>query len=355
MKKSQIPANILNSLRKGVVIPAMPLALNADRKFDLKHQRAVLRYYIDSGAGGIAVGVHSTQFEIRDPNVSLFETVLKFASKTIDDFKSKPIIKIAGVCGKTKQALYEADLAMSTGYHACLLSLGAMRDESIETIIEHCHKVADIAPIIGFYLQPAVGGRVLPFEFWREFTEIDNVLAIKIAPFNRYQTLDVIRAVCEVGRENEITLYTGNDDNIVLDLLTEFKFLTSKGLSTVRITGGLLGHWAVWTKKAVELLEEIHNLIDSGEKIDPKWLTLAWQITDCNSAFFDVKNNYSGCISGIHEVLRRQGIFEGTWCINSREQLSSGQAQEIDRVYSSYPELNDDDFVRSNIDKWLCD
>lgn len=353
MHKSNIPSEVLSSFRDGTVIPAMPLSLNANRKFDERHQRAVLRYYIDSGVGGIAVGVHSTQFEIRDPSVALFENVLKFASKTITDFASRPIIKIAGVCGKMQQAMYEADFAISNGYHACLLSLGAMKNESTATIIEHCRKVAAIAPIIGFYLQPAVGGRVLPFEFWREFVEIDNVIAIKIAPFNRYQTLDVIRAVCEAGREDDISLYTGNDDNIVIDLLTEFKFSTSKRMRSVRIKGGLLGHWAVWTRKAVTLLNEIHTSVKHGTAIDSKWLTIAAQITDCNSAFFDAKNNFAGCISGIHEVLRRQGIFEGIWCINSKEQLSPGQVQEIDRVYRSYPELNDDDFVQSNIANWL--
>ncbi|RPI26789.1 MAG: dihydrodipicolinate synthase family protein [Acidobacteria bacterium] len=356
MHTEKIPAEILDVVRKGAVIPAHPLALTAERKLDVRHQRALTRYYIDAGAGGIAVGVHSTQFEIRDPNVGLFEPVLRLASETIDEWckaKGRSVLKVAGVCGKTEQALREAGLARDSGYHACLVSLGALSQESLPALVTHCRQVASVIPIIGFYLQPSVGGRILPYRFWREFAQIENVLAVKIAPFNRYQTLDVVRAVCEAGREAEITLYTGNDDNIVVDLVTEFRIQTLSGERKVRIAGGLLGHWAVWTRKAVEQLEEIHRLLACGASIPAQMLTLAAEITDANAAFFDAPNTFAGCIPGIHEVLRRQGLMQGTWCLNPAETMSPGQAGEIDRVYASYPHLNDDPFVRAHLHEWL--
>ncbi len=356
MKTEQIPADILDTIRKGTVIPAHPLALTDDRKLDLRHQRALTRYYIDSGAGGIAVGVHSTQFEIRDPNVGLFEPVLRQASESNDDWcklRGKAILKIAGVCGKTEQALGEAGFARDTGYHACLVSLGALATESLPALVSHCRQIAGVMPVIGFYLQPSVGGRILPYRFWREFAEIDNVFAIKIAPFNRYQTLDVVRAVCEAGRETDITLYTGNDDNIVVDLLTEYRIQMPRAEKRIGIAGGLLGHWAVWTRKAVEQLEEIRRLRSCDAPIPARMLTLAAEITDTNAAFFDAANRFAGCIPGIHEVLRRQGLMDGTWCLNPAETLSPGQMEEIDRVYASYPHLNDDDFVRVHLKEWL--
>ncbi|NMA20697.1 MAG: dihydrodipicolinate synthase family protein [Lentisphaerae bacterium] len=355
MHYTQIPADLLAVLRQGTVIPAMPLALNSKREFQALRQRALARYYIDAGAGGIAVGVHSTQFEIRDPAINLFEKVLRTVSEAIDEWSQKSgrrILKIAGVCGRTDQALYEADFAVQHGYHAGLLSLSAYRQDSQEAMLEHCRKVAERIPLIGFYLQPAVGGRVLPYSFWREFAEIDNLIAIKMAPFNRYQTLDVVRAVCEAGREKEITLYTGNDDNIVVDLLTEYCLLTSKGEKRVCIKGGLLGHWCVWTQAAVKLLRELHE-ISSRKAVPAELLSLAVQVTDCNAAFFDAANNFKGCIPGIHEVLRRQGLLEGTWCLNPQEVLSCGQSEEIDRVYRSYPQLHDDLFVKANLERWL--
>ncbi len=356
MHIEQIPADILSTIRKGTVIPAHPLALTADRKLDVSHQRALTRYYIDSGAGGIAIGVHSTQFEIRDPNIGLFEPVLRLASNTIDEWckaRGRAVLKIAGVCGKTEQAVREAGFARDSGFHACLVSLGALATESLTALVSHCRQVAGVIPVIGFYLQPSVGGRILPYRFWREFAEIDNVLAIKIAPFNRYQTFDVVRAVCEAGREAEITLYTGNDDSIVIDLLTEYRIQTPRAEKKLRIVGGLLGHWAVWTRKAVEQLEEIHELTSRNAPIPPRMLTLATEITDANAAFFDAANRFAGCIPGIHEVLRRQGLMQDTWCLNPAETLSPGQAEEIDRVHASYQHLNDDYFVRTHLKEWL--
>ncbi|MEA2013414.1 MAG: dihydrodipicolinate synthase family protein [Verrucomicrobiota bacterium] len=355
MKINDIPQEIISKFRRGTVIPAQPLALDEQRQFDREHQAAITRYYIDAGVGGIAVGVHSTQFEIRDPGIDLFEPVLSFTSNAIDEYCSKQdkkVLKIAGICGKTEQAVKEAEFAISSGYHAGLLSLAAFSDSTVSDMISHCSRIAEIIPIIGFYLQTSVGGRKLPFSFWRQFAEIKNVLAIKIAPFNRYHTLDVVRAVCEAGRENDITLYTGNDDNILVDLLTNYRIVTSNGVKNVRIKGGLLGHWCVWTKKAVELLDKVHKNV-GNDHIPAELLQLNVEITDSNAAFFDAANDFAGCIPGIHEVLRRQGLMKGRWCLNSDEIMSPGQKEEIDRVYASYPHLNDDEFVKKNIHKWL--
>lgn len=339
-------------LKDGVVIPAMPLALDASRAIDDRHQRAVLRYYMDAGAGGIAVGVHTTQFEIRDPDVALFKPVLKFAADEIDAWAEHSVLKIAGVCGDTEQASAEASFVKENGYDAALLSLSAFANASIDSILQHCKTIANITPIIGFYMQTAVGGRVLPYEFWRQFAEIENVVAIKIAPFNRYQSLDVLRAVCDAGRKDEIAIYTGNDDNIVIDLMTDFSFDSENRTQSISFSGGLLGHWAVWTKKAVELLEKTKEW-RAENMISRDVFTLAAQVTDTNAAFFDTANQFKGCIAGIHEVLRRQGIFKGIWCLNPNETLSPGQAEEIDRIYKAYPHLNDDDFVKENLHRWL--
>ena len=349
---ADINPEVLAGFRKGCVIPAQPLALDAERKFSPRHQRALCRYYIDAGVGGIAVGVHSTQFEIRKKEIGLFEPVLKQTAGFIDEWSERSgrkILKVGGVCGKTEQALYEAEFEADCGYDAALLSLSAFAGESVEAMLEHCRKIAQIIPVIGFYLQPSVGGRILPYEFWREFAEINNVIGIKMAPFNRYCTLDVVRAVAESGKD--ITLYTGNDDNIVIDLLTEYRF----GERAVRIKGGLLGHWCCWTRKAVELLDEIHALIDSGREIPAELLTRNVQVTDCNAAFFDPAHSFAGCIPGIHEVLHRQGLLPGIWCLNPAEVLSPGQSEEISRVHDSYPHLHDDEFVKANLDKWLED
>ena len=329
-------------LRQGHVIPAHPLALDAARKLDERRQRALTRYYLAAGAGGVAVGVHTTQFAIRDPQIGLFQPVLELA---MEELRGRSIAKIAGVCGRTEQAVREAETARRLGYDAVLLSLGAMREASIAELLDHVRAIAAISPVIGFYLQPAVGGRVLPYAFWRRFAEIENVVAIKIAPFNRYQTLDVARAAVESGRAKEIALYTGNDDNIVIDLLTAFDF----GGEQVRIVGGLLGHWAVWTHTAVRQLAELKRLTS----ITPSTLTLAQQITDANAALFDAANGFHGCIAGLHEILRRQGLLEGRWCLDPNEDLSPGQSDEIDRVWRAYPHLNDDRFVEEHLHEWL--
>ena len=355
MKANKIPLDLMREFRDGVVIPALPLALNQNRSFDEIHERALVRYYIDAGVGGLAVGVHSTQFEIRDAGIDLFETVLAFASQEIDQYcekQGKKILKIAGVVGKTEQALREAEFAVSQGYHAVLLSLSAYADGTIDEMLEHSAKVAEVIPVIGFYLQTAVGGRVLPYEFWRKFVEIDNVIAVKMAPFNRYQTFDVVRAVAEAGKENDIVLYTGNDDNILVDLLTPFKVRTSQGEKTIRIMGGLLGHWGMWTQKSVELMQEVKTIREK-DQIPVEMLTRAAEVTDANAAFFDVANGFAGCIPGIHEVLRRQGLLQGIWCLDPHETLSPGQSEEIDRVYASYPHLNDDKFVKANLHNWV--
>lgn len=356
MVKNDLPAGLIQSFARGGVIPAMPLALRADRSFDPRRQKVLIRYYLDAGVSGIAVGVHSTQFEIRDPDVGLFEPVLSLASEAVDEWcrrRGGGVLKIAGCTGPTPQAVAEAELAEELGFHACLASLRALNENSLDDLVAHCRAVSEVIPVIGFYLQPAVGGRVLPVEFWRRFAELDNVLGIKIAAFNRYQTFDVVRAVCEASRESDIILYTGNDDSIVADLLTEYRIETQGGTKRVRIKGGLLGQWGFWTRKAVELLQEIRSAVEGREGIPPRLLTIGAQITDVNAAVFDPLHGFRGCISGIHEILRRQGLFEGTWCINPAEALSPGQAEEISRVYASYPHLNDDEFVQSHLGEWI--
>ncbi len=318
------------------IIPAHPLALTAERKLDERRQRALTRYYVASGVNGIAVAVHTTQFAIRESG--LLEPVLRIAKEEIG---RSPLKAIAGVVGPTVQAIREAELAARLGYNAGLLSLGALVNATTRKLIEHAEAVASIIPVIGFYLQPAVGGRVLSYEFWRRFADIENVVAIKVAPFNRYQTLDVLRAVADSGRP--LRLYTGNDDNIVPDLITEFRF----GEKTVRFHGGLLGHWSVWTRRAVGLMQSLDDMPAA------EVLRLGVQITDANAAFFDAGNGFRGCIAGLHEVLRRQGLLEGRWCLDPHEGLSAGQSEEIDRVYAAYPHLNDDEYVRENLAAFL--
>jgi dihydrodipicolinate synthase/N-acetylneuraminate lyase len=335
-------SELRTALRHGLAIPAHPLALNAQRRLDERRQRALARYYLAAGVGGLAVGVHTTQFAIRDPKIGLFEPVLALAAEEMS-VASRPLVRIGGICGGTKQAVSEAETLCKLGYHAGLLSLAALRDATEPELLAHCRAVAAVIPVFGFYLQTAVGGRVLPYAFWREFAEIENVVAIKIAPFNRYQTFDVIRAVADSGRD-DIALYTGNDDSIVSDLLTPFHV----GGKTLRIVGGLLGHWSVWTKRAVELLGECRNATAS-----PQWLERGMEVTDSNAAFFDAANGFRGCIAGLHEVLRRQGLLEGIWCLDPHEELSPGQADEIDRVYRAYPHLNDDAFVSAHRHEWL--
>jgi hypothetical protein len=342
-------------LQSGVVIPACPLALTAQRTLDERRQRALCRYYAAAGVGGLAVGVHTTQFAIRDPKIGLFEPVLSLCAEELTRGEARhdrALVRIAGVCGTTVQAVQEAELVRRLGYHAALLSLAAMKDAGETVLLEHCRAVSEIVPVVGFYLQPAVGGCALPYRFWRRFLEIENVVAIKIAPFNRYQTLDVLRAVCESGR-GDVTLYTGNDDNIVLDLLTPYRLGDATKKRELRIVGGLLGHWSVWTRKAVELLAECQATVRRDEGIPNDLLRRSVEVTDSNAAFFDAANGFAGCIAGLHEVLRRQGLFEGIWCLDPNEKLGPGQAEEIDRIYRAFPHLNDDAFVAAHRDEWL--
>ena len=328
------------------MIPAHPLALDANGKLDLRRQRSLARYYIDAGSGGLAVGVHTTQFAIRE--VGLYGPVLEAAVEAAQDWTDRPLMMIAGAVGKTAQAVAEAQTARSLGYHAVLLSLAALKGASEDELISHCAAVAHEMPLIGFYLQPAVGGIPLSPSFWQRFAAIDNVISIKVAPFNRYATLDVLHGVAASRAADRISLYTGNDDHIVLDLTLPFR--TAAG--TLRFAGGLLGHWSVWTKAAVELLERSKALRNAAA-VPMSHLALDSAVTDCNAAFFDVANGFHGVIAGCHEVLRRQGLLEGRWCLNPAEDLSPGQADAIDRVYRLYPELNDDAFVASNLERWL--
>jgi dihydrodipicolinate synthase/N-acetylneuraminate lyase len=351
----QPPGWVTGNLRAGLVIPAHPLALTASGRLDERRQRALTRYYHAAGAGGIAVGVHTTQFAIRDPKHGLLEPVLRLAAETADarDIATgRRTVRIAGICGLTSPAVEEARLARELGYHAGLLSLSAMKHADEAALLAHCDTVARELPLVGFYLQPAVGGRVLPFPFWRRFVEIPNLVAIKIAPFNRYQTLDVIRAVAEAGRASEIALYTGNDDQIVIDLISVCNVRTPTGEVRLGMVGGLLGHWACWTRRAVDLLETCRRW-RQAETIPTTALTLAARVTDANAALFDAANGFAGCIAGIHEVLHRQGLLASARCLDPHETLSPGQAAEIDRVCAAYPELTDDRFVREHLDEWL--
>ena len=351
MKFPELDNNILNALQAGTVIPAHPLALNENLKLDETRQRLLTQYYIACGVGGLAVGVHTTQFEIRKSGIDLLEPVLKITAEEIEKSASnKPFIKIAGVVGATPQASREAETAKGLGYDLALVSMGGLKEYSEDHLIEHSRTVASIIPVFGFYLQPAVGGRLLSYDFWRRLVEIPNVYAIKVAAFNRYQTLDVLRAVCDSDSRERIALYTGNDDNIVADLITPFRFTVNGKVVEKKFVGGLLGHWAVWTKSAVELLKTIKMQKTNDAGIQ-KLLSEGVKVTDMNAAIFDAANSFHGCIPGIHEVLRRQGLLEGRWCLNPKEQLSAGQMEEIDRVIQSYPEYTDDEFVKGFLKK----
>lgn len=354
-----LSAAVTKVLQRGVVIPAHPLALDADRKLIERRQRALSRYYLAAGAGGLAVGVHTTQFEIRNPEIGLFKPVLEIAAEEMNRFEAgrdagaDPIVRIGGICGPTQQATSEAALLRELGYHAGLLNLGALAEASDDQLIDHCRAVGEVFPIVGFYLQPGSGGRVLGYAFWRRLMENPNVVAIKIAPFNRYRTLDVIRAVVESGRD-DVALYTGNDDNIVHDLLTPHRFMRNGQPVTRRFVGGLLGHWAVWTRAAVNVLNACHDAIRNDAPISPDMLRLGIEVTDCNAAVFDVANGFAGSTAGIHEILRRQGLVEGLWLLSEkRSRLSPGQADELTRVATAYPHLTDDQFVREHLSEWL--
>jgi dihydrodipicolinate synthase/N-acetylneuraminate lyase len=354
MQWTDLPADSLAVLRRGAAIPAHLLALDAERKLDARRQRAMTRYYLDAGAGGVAVGVHSTQFAIRE--VGLYQPVLELAMQTAREWEPlggrRPLFMVAGLAGRTEQAVREAGIARGLGYHGALLSLAALKGASEDELVAHCRAVAEVMPLVGFYLQPAVGGIHLPMNFWRRFAEIDNVVAIKMAPFNRYRTLDVIRGVVAARAEERVTLYTGNDDHIVADLLAPFRFMRDGEPVTVRIRGGLLGHWSVWTRAAVQLLDRIHAAVDAGQ-VPLALLALDSQVTDCNAALFDVAHDFHGCIAGCHEILRRQGLLQGTWCLDPHEGLSEGQAAELSRVQKDYPHLMDDAFVAEHRERWL--
>ena len=353
LNRSDLPPAILDLLAQGAVIPAHPLALDARRRFDRKRQRALTRYYVDAGAGGLAVGVHTTQFSIREHG--LYETVLRAAMEDRNAWTGRPMAMIAGLCGGTAQARAEAQVAVGLGYHAGLLSLAALSGQPEDVLIAHCEAVAQEIPIVGFYLQTAVGGPTLSSDFWRRFASIPNALAIKVAPFHRYRTLDVVRGVVAAGAEERVFLYTGNDDHIVLDLALPFTAMRDGKPVTVRFRGGLLGHWSVWTSTAVKQLQAIQGeLARNGGQLSPELLALDSRVTDCNSAFFDVANDFQGCIAGCHEVLRRQGLLEGIWCLDPQEGLGAGQAAEIDRVCREHADLADDAFVRENLARWLA-
>jgi len=352
---NHLDSNVQSILQRGIAIPAHPLALTSERKLDSRRQRALSRYYIAAGAGGLAVGVHTTQFAIRQPEHALYQPVLELAAEEMDradDARSEPLVRVAGVIGPTTQAISEAETARRLGYHAALLSLGALANASEDELINHCRTVSEVIPVFGFYLQPAVGGRLLSYAFWRRFAEIENVVAIKIATFNRYRTIDVVRAIAESGRD-DVALYTGNDDSIVIDLLTPFTFEVDGRRATRRIVGGLLGYWAVWTSKAVEVLSGCRATAGSAEPISPELLRLSIEVTDGNAAVFDAAGGYAGVIAGVGEVLRRQGLLEGVWCLDPNDTLSPGQAEDIDRVSRAYPHLTDDAFVAEHLDEWL--
>ncbi|MBL4883967.1 MAG: dihydrodipicolinate synthase family protein [Planctomycetaceae bacterium] len=342
-------------LNRGTVIPAHPMALDANRKLDEIRQRALSRYYIAAGAGGLAVGVHTTQFSIRDPKIGLFEPVLRIAMEEMDRAdlsRTEPLVRVGGIRGDQNQAVAEAKILKRLGYHAGLLSLPASKSLDEDALITHCKAVAEIIPMIGFYLHAPAGGRELPYSFWKRFVEIPEVVAIKIAAFNRYQTIDVIRALAESGRD-DIALYTGNDDNIVMDLLTPFRFVHQGKTIERRFVGGLLGHWAVWTKQAVELHKQCQQAVKNPNGLDWELVRRNVEVTDCNAVLFDAANHFQGVIPGVHEVLRRQGLLEGTWCLDPNETLSPGQKEEIDRIYASYPHLTDDEFIAEHRDEWL--
>lgn len=338
-------------LTRGAFLPAMPLALDEQRRFDEAAQRRLIRYYLAAGVDGVAVGVHTTQFEIRLPEINLFETVLRVCMDEIQKYEQlsgREVLAVAGICGPIDQAVKEAKLAKALGYDAGLLSPGGLGDRDEAYLIDRTRAVAEILDVVGFYLQTAVGGRIFTYDYWKQICEIPGVAAIKCAAFDRYLTLDVARAIAATG--GRVALYTGNDDAIVADLLTEYRFCIDGEEKTVRCVGGLLGHWCVWTHTAVAYFRAIREL-KPGEAIPASYLTLAAQVTDANSAFFDTRNNFAGCIAGVHEVLRRQGLFAGIWCLNPDETLSPGQSAEIDRVYAMYPTLNDDAFVKAFLAK----
>ncbi len=350
---------ILDRLLTGCVIPAHPLALSGPHSIDTRRQKALTRYYLDAGAGGLAVGVHTTQFALHDPQVGLLRPVLELAAQCArehpEESHQAPPVMIAGILGETPQAVREAGMARDLGYHLGLLSLTALAGKSVGELIDHARQVAQVIPIMGFYLQPAISRMVLSAEFWREFVQIPELRAIKVAPFNRYQTLDVLEVVAHSGRAAEIALYTGNDDSIITDLLSSFEFPVNGKTVTLRFAGGLLGQWACWTKRAVEHLQQIKEIQARQAPVPAELLTLGAQLTRANQAIFDADHNFAGCIPGILHVLKRQGLVSDVRTIDTRECLSPGQARRIDHVIQDYPQLTDNDFVEQHLERWLSD
>lgn len=344
----QPPDWVRERLREGLAIPAHVLALDDDLQIDRVRQRALTRYYIDAGSGGLAVGVHTTQFAIRE--AGLYGAVLSLAAETAHDWSAREVVLVAGVTGRTAQARNEARVARSAGYHAALLNVAAFQGAAEEEILEHCRAVAEELPLIGFYLLREVGGILLSYRFWRRFFEIENVVGVKLAPFNRYHTYDVVRALVDARAEERVALYTGNDDHIVLDLVTPFDVPRDGSMVRVYMRGGLLGHWAVWTLRANELLQRVKQ---EREAPSAELLALDGRVTDCNGAIYDAWNDLKGAIPGCHYVLRRQGLMDSLRCLDSGEMLSPGQAQEIERVYRDHPDMNDDEFVSANRERWL--
>lgn len=348
---------VLQALREGLFIPAHPLVLRKDKTIDEKRQAALTRYYISAGAGGIAIGVHTTQFRVHDPKLNLYRQLLELTIDVVKDSERRTgrrIVRIAGIAGGTEQAVSEARLAWSLGYDAGMVELASLRGSSWERMLEHVKAVSREIPVVGFYMQTAIGGLRLPYFFWRRlFEEVENVVAVKIAPFNRYDTLEVLRALVDSEREDEVAMYTGNDDSIVFDLLTTFTFRRRGEPVRVRIVGGLLGHWAFWTATSVRLFLTVKRYASSGECIPPELLTIAAQVTDVNAAVFDAANGFKGCIPGIHEMLRRSGLIDEVVLLDPEERLSPGQLEEIDRVCRDYPHFNDGNFVAAHLSDWI--
>lgn len=341
------PAGALELFRDGLVIPAHPLALDAERRLDERRQRALTRYYLDAGAGGIAVAVHTTQFAIHETSRGMLPPVLELAADTAREYPDRTAVLVAGLTGPTSQAVTEAELAASYGYHLALLAPYGAEELSDDELLDRTRAVGEVLPVVGFYLQPAVGGRVLSRRFWHRLASIESVVGVKVAPFDRYATLEVIRGVAESGRSGAVALYTGNDDHIVGDLVTPYP--TGGGF-----VGGLLGQWAVWAKKAVELFALAKRAKKGDDQALRRLVDVDGPLTDANAAIFDVRNHFHGCIPGIHEVLRRQGLLEGTWCLDPDDTLSPGQLGEIDRIWHAYPHLRDDTFIAENLDRWLA-
>lgn len=301
------------------------------------------------------MGVHTTQFAIRKKG--LYEPVLRLAVDTVSDLRARrPIIKVAGVSGTPEQAVAEAQLAADLGYDLALVIPGGSKTE--DELLEKVRLVSSVIPVFGFYLQPAVGGMPLSFKFWRILSDIEGVAAIKIAPFDRYRTFDVMRGVLMSERCSEIALYTGNDDNIVADLFASLSAVVGGEKREVRFVGGLLGQWAVWTRRAVSTLAMVKRARKGG-LVPAEMRELfeeAGEMTEANAVIFDATNDFKGSIAGIGEVLRRQGLTANSKTLESRDSLSPGQSREIEEMLIRHPSLHteDDEMIRQRLDQWLA-